>query len=104
MAFWGGMGGGMGPGGMMGGPGMQRPNMMGQQGLRRSVDAWDDEELGAAYNHAVVTRMAAYVKPYKWRALFAVSGVVLTATLREHPARRHRQCRRRRRPRATRVK
>jgi ABC-type multidrug transport system fused ATPase/permease subunit len=81
MAFWGGMGGMGGPGGMMGGPGMQRPSMMGQQGLRRSVDAWDDEELGSAYNHAVVTRMAGYVKPYKFRALLAIVGVVMIATL-----------------------
>ena len=80
MAFWGGMGGMGGPGGMMGGPGMGRPNM-GQQGLRRSVDAWDDEELGAAYNHKVVTRIAAYVRPFKLRALLAVTGVVVTAVL-----------------------
>ena len=31
----------------------------GAQGLRRSVDAWDDEELGAAYNHDVVDAAAA---------------------------------------------
>ncbi len=84
MAFWGGMGGMGGPGGMMGGmggPGMGRPNMMGQQGLRRSVDAWDDEELGAAYNHAVVTRLLGYVKPFRMRAVLAIAGVVLTALL-----------------------
>jgi ABC-type multidrug transport system fused ATPase/permease subunit len=80
MAFWGGMGGMGGPGMGMGGPGMQR-GMMGQQGLRRSVDAWDDEELGSAYNHQVVMRLASYVKPYKFRALLATVGVVLTATL-----------------------
>ncbi|HXH23574.1 MAG TPA: ABC transporter ATP-binding protein [Dehalococcoidia bacterium] len=81
MAFWGGMGGMGGPGMGMGmGPGMGRPTM-GQQGLRRSVDAWDDEELGAAYNHAVVMRILRYVRPYKLRALGAVAGVVITAIL-----------------------
>jgi len=82
MAFWGGMGGMGGPGMGMGGPGMGRGGPgMGQQGLRRSVDAWDDEELGAAYNHAVVMRIGGYVKPYKLRALAAITGVVLTAVL-----------------------
>jgi len=80
----GGMGGGPGGGGWgMGGPGMGRggPGGMGMQGLRRSVDAWDDEELGAAYNHQVVTRLAGYIKPFKRRAAMAITGVVMTAIL-----------------------
>jgi hypothetical protein len=36
--------------------------------LRRSTGAWDDEELGSAYNRAVVMRLG-HVKPYKFRAL-----------------------------------
>jgi ATP-binding cassette subfamily B protein len=77
------MGGGMGGPGMGHmGPGMGRGGPgMGQQGLRRSVDAWDDEELGAAYNHAVVMRILGYVKPYKLRAFGAIAGVVITAVL-----------------------
>jgi ATP-binding cassette subfamily B protein len=53
----------------------------GQQGLRRSVDAWDDEELGAAYNHEVVVRLLGYVKPYMFRALLSTIGVVGAAVL-----------------------
>jgi ABC-type multidrug transport system fused ATPase/permease subunit len=84
MAFWGGMGGGGGGGGGwhggggMGGGGGWRG---GQQGLRRSVDAWDDEELGAAYNHEVVVRLLGYVKPYLFRALLSTIGVVGAAVL-----------------------
>ncbi len=92
MAFWGGMG-GMGGGGMMGRrrPGMGRPNM-GQQGLRRSVDAWDDEELGAAYNHQVVVRLAgvrqALQDPARsWR----LSASSVAAILPNYPARGHRR-------------
>ena len=75
MAYWGGMGGG----GMMGG--MHGMGGGGGPGLRRSVDAWDDQELGAAYNHEVVMRVAGYVKPYKMRALLSITGVVLAAVL-----------------------
>ena len=96
MGFWGGMGGGGwggGPGGGgWGGPGgghwnqqgvgpQDRSKRQGQQGLRRSVDAWDDQELGSAYNHAVVMRLLAYVKPYKIRVLLAMVGVVGYAVL-----------------------
>jgi ATP-binding cassette, subfamily B, multidrug efflux pump len=86
MAFWGGMGGGGGGwgGGNHWGGGGQR-DMWRQaaqnQGLRRSVDAWDDEELGSAYNHEVVMRVARYVKPYKFRALLSIIGVVGGAIL-----------------------
>jgi ATP-binding cassette subfamily B protein len=86
MAFWGGMGGGggWGGGGNWGGNWQQQPanandrdkDKQGQQGLRRSVDAWDDRELGSAYNHAVVMRLVSYIKPYKFKALLALIGVV----------------------------
>ena len=78
MGYWGGMGGGWG-----GHWDHQPPsndnrdrNRQGQQGLRRSVDAWDDRELGAAYNHEVVMRLLQYIKPYKFKALLAIIGVV----------------------------
>jgi ATP-binding cassette subfamily B protein len=72
---WGGMApwGGGGPGG--------RGAWMSQQGLRRSVDAWDDEELGSAYNHAVTVRLMGYVKPFMLRALISTVGVVAGAIL-----------------------
>ncbi|HLF76272.1 MAG TPA: ABC transporter ATP-binding protein [Dehalococcoidia bacterium] len=93
MAFWGGMGGGGGgggwgggPGGGMGGGGMGRGgnvwrDVQSNQGLRRSVDAWDDEELGSAYNHEVVMRLVSYVKPHWFRALLSTLGVVGGAVL-----------------------
>jgi ATP-binding cassette, subfamily B, multidrug efflux pump len=85
MAFWGGMGGagGGGGGGWHGGGGMGGGGGWrgGQQGLRRSVDAWDDEELGAAYNHEVVVRLLGYVKPHLFRALLSTIGVVGAAVL-----------------------
>src|SRR3972149_460351 len=89
MAFWGGMGGGggghwHGGGGGMGGMGgmggqMRQWREMSQQGLRRSIDAWDDEELGAAYNHTVVMRLMAYLRPYMLRSLAATASVVIGA-------------------------
>src|SRR4051812_42117342 len=73
-----------GPGGW-GGPGGGPMNRWqppaGQQGLRRSVDAWDDEELGSAYNHEVTMRLMSYVTPYKLRAVIAILGVVFGAVL-----------------------
>jgi ABC-type multidrug transport system fused ATPase/permease subunit len=87
MAFWGGSGGGGhwhgGGGGQWNPMGGQRGwrEQLAQQGLRRSVDAWDDEELGAAYNHEVVVRLAGYLKPYLGRALVATLSVVVSAVL-----------------------
>ncbi len=85
MGFWGGMGGGGmgGPGGGHWGggggqwgnqPGQQRQG--GQQGLRRNVDSWDDQELGAAYNHQVVMRLLSYIRPYLFRAFLGLIGVI----------------------------
>ncbi|MPZ50726.1 MAG: ATP-binding cassette domain-containing protein [Dehalococcoidia bacterium] len=89
MAFWGGMGGGNWGGGNWGGNWNQQPqgnqqrDRKGEQGqnLRRSVDAWDEEELGAAYNHTVVMRLMGYIKPYKVRAFLAIIGVLGWAIL-----------------------
>jgi ATP-binding cassette, subfamily B, multidrug efflux pump len=72
MGFWGGGGGwGGGPGGGGWGGGMR-----GGGGLRRAVDAWDDEELGSAYNHDVVMRLLRYVKPHWKRAVLSIIGVI----------------------------
>jgi ATP-binding cassette, subfamily B, multidrug efflux pump len=76
MGFWGGGGGWGGPGGGWGGGGMR-----GGGGLRRAVDAWDDEELGSAYNHEVVVRVMGYVKPFWKRAVLSFVGVVGAAIL-----------------------
>jgi ATP-binding cassette subfamily B protein len=82
MAYWGaGAAGGWsgGPGGNWG-PGM-RPNT-----LQRSTDGWSDDEMGSVYNHRVVTRLARYVAPYKWRLAFAVFAVLgVAATTRSMP-------------------
>jgi ATP-binding cassette, subfamily B, multidrug efflux pump len=84
MGFWGGGpgggGGGWGGGGW-GGGGAGGGRGGGAGGLRRSVDAWDDEDLGAAYNHEVVMRLLAYVKPHWRRALLSIIGVVGAAVL-----------------------
>jgi ATP-binding cassette subfamily B protein len=77
MASWGGMGGG-GMGGGMGGFGGRAFGGRGvsADALRRSVDSWDDDELGSAYNHAVTMRLMRYVGPYKLRAIASFLGVV----------------------------
>ena len=84
MGFWGGggMGGGMGGGGWgQGQGGMGGGGNAGRGGLRRSADNWDDEELGAAYNHDVVVRLLGYVKPHWRRAVLAIIGVIGSAVL-----------------------
>ncbi|MSQ14419.1 MAG: ABC transporter ATP-binding protein [Dehalococcoidia bacterium] len=60
-AGWGhGPGGGGGPGGIM------------RTGLASALDSNLDEELGKAYDHAVVTRLIGYLGPYKKRMLLAL--------------------------------
>jgi ATP-binding cassette subfamily B protein len=72
MGLWGGHGaGGWSSGGH---PGMQRPS-----GLKRSVDGWDDEELGKLYDHSVMRRLFPYLRPYKRQASFAVLGMLVFA-------------------------
>jgi ATP-binding cassette, subfamily B, multidrug efflux pump len=73
LGFWGGMGGGMVGGGMAGGGG--------PQGLRRSADSWDDEQLGKAFDSRVVFRLLKYVYPYKFRGLLAIIGVIGVAVM-----------------------
>jgi ATP-binding cassette, subfamily B, multidrug efflux pump len=65
---WGGAGGGHGGGGGGMGPG---------GGLRRAVDGWSDDTLGKVYDQKVVTRLAGYAKPYKWRLLIALLGTII---------------------------
>jgi ATP-binding cassette, subfamily B, multidrug efflux pump len=84
MGFWGGGGGGWGGGGMGGGWGHGHGGMGGgggRGGMRRTTDNWDDEELGAPYNHEVTMRLLRYVKPHWKRAVLSIVGVIGAAVL-----------------------
>ncbi len=71
MGHWGGAAGGWSN---TGPPGMQRPTS-----LKRSVDGWDDDELGRIYDHSVMRRLFPYLKPYKRQAVLATAGMLVTA-------------------------
>lgn len=82
MAYWGGGGVGGGMGGALGGGfGGRAFGGRGSETMRRSVDAWDDDDLGSAYNHDVTMRLLTYVAPYKVRAFLSVFGVIGAALL-----------------------
>ena len=53
---------------------MQRPSP-----LKRSVDGWDDDELGKVYDHGVMRRLFPYLRPYKRQAVLALSGMFVAA-------------------------
>src|SRR2546428_14024955 len=53
---------------------MQRPS-----GLKRSVDGWDDDELGRVYDHSVMRRLFPYLRPYKRQAVLATAGMLIAA-------------------------
>jgi ATP-binding cassette subfamily B protein len=73
MAYWGGAGAG----------GWSHSHHIGGgrsgAGLRRSVDGWDDEELGRVYDHTVMRRLIPYLKPYKRQAILAMLGMIVFA-------------------------
>ena len=71
MGHW---GGGAGGWSNTGHPGMQRPSS-----LKRSVDGWDDDELGRVYDHSVMRRLFPYLRPYKRQAVLATIGMVIGA-------------------------
>ncbi len=48
-------------------------------GLKRSADGWDDDELGRLYDHAVVTRLLPYLRPYKRQVTTAIVSMILFA-------------------------
>jgi ATP-binding cassette subfamily B protein len=48
-------------------------------GLKRSVDGWDDEELGRVYDHSVVRRLIPYLRPYKRQVALATLGMLAFA-------------------------
>jgi len=70
MGMWGGASAG---GWSHGGPPSARP----PAGLKRSIDGWDDEELGKVYDHTVMRRFFPYLKPYKRQTVFALLGMLL---------------------------
>ncbi|MBI1885419.1 MAG: ABC transporter ATP-binding protein [Chloroflexi bacterium] len=47
--------------------------------LKRSVDGWDDEELGRVYDHSVVRRLLPYLKPYKRHVVVTLASMLLFA-------------------------
>jgi len=53
---------------------MQRPSS-----LKRSVDGWDDDELGRVYDHSVMRRLFPYLRPYKPQAVLATAGMLIAA-------------------------
>jgi ABC-type multidrug transport system fused ATPase/permease subunit len=55
---------------MMGGGGH------GGGGMGGRMDGWDDEQLGAVYNHRVAVRLLPYLKPYKGWAAIALIGML----------------------------
>jgi ATP-binding cassette subfamily B protein len=71
MGHW---GGGAGGWSNTGHPGMQRP-----AALKRSVDGWDDDELGRVYDHSVMRRLFPYLRPYKRQAVLATTGMFIAA-------------------------
>ena len=56
-----------------------RPGGPGGGNLRRSVDGWDDEELGKVYDSKVIRRMAPYLKPYKFQVTLATLSMIVFA-------------------------
>jgi ATP-binding cassette subfamily B protein len=69
MGLWG----GAGPTGWGASTGPGRP------ALKRSVDGWDDEELGKAYDGKVIRRLIPYLKPYRAQVILATLSVLLFA-------------------------
>ncbi|MCH8814956.1 MAG: ABC transporter ATP-binding protein [Chloroflexi bacterium] len=52
---------------------------MARAGLKRSVDGWDDDELGRVYDHSVMRRLFPYLKPYKLQVALALAGMFVFA-------------------------
>src|SRR3989442_9120663 len=77
MAHWGGAAGGWSNTGQ---PSMQRPSS-----LKRSVDGWDDDELGRVYDHSVMRRLFPYLRPYKRQAVLATAGMLIAAVASNAP-------------------
>lgn len=68
--------------GMWGGSsagGWSHNSPLARSGLKRSVDGWDDEELGRVYDHSVMRRLLPYLKPYKVQAALALTGMFVFA-------------------------
>jgi len=82
MAYWGGAGGAGGWSGTGGGHGGGNwSNNLRPNSLTRSVDGWNDDELGSVYNHRVVMRLGKYLAPYRARLFFALFGTLGAALM-----------------------
>src|SRR6185436_17498939 len=78
MGMWGGMGGGgggMGRDGMGGGRGMGGGGG-GGGGMRGSLAA-SDEDLGKVFDWGLMSRLLAYIRPYKRRAQLGVGAMLV---------------------------
>ncbi len=64
-----------------GGWSSQHPGMRpgGSANLRRSIDGWDDDELGKVYDHSVMRRLIPYLGPYKRQAVTALVAMLVFA-------------------------
>ncbi|MHB8577555.1 MAG: ABC transporter ATP-binding protein, partial [Dehalococcoidia bacterium] len=65
-----------GGGGAAGGWSNSLTSSGGPGAFRRGLDGWNDEELGKIYDHSVVSRLGPFIRPYKWRMIVSVVGVV----------------------------
>ncbi len=81
MAYWGGAGGAGGWSGAGGHGGGNWSNNLRPNSLTRSVDGWNDDELGSVYNHRVVMRLGTYLAPYRARLFFALFGTLGAALM-----------------------
>jgi ATP-binding cassette subfamily B protein len=81
MAYWGGGAGAGGWSGTGGGHGGNWSNNLRPNSLTRSVDGWNDDELGSVYNHRVVVRLGKYLAPYRARVFFALFGTLGAALM-----------------------
>ncbi len=65
-----------GGGGAAGGWSQSLTSGGGPGAFRRGLDGWNDDELGKLYDSKVVRRVGKYARPYKWRLIASIFGVI----------------------------
>ena len=65
-----------GGGGAAGGWSQSLTSGGGPGAFRRGLDGWNDDDLGKLYDSKVVRRVGKYARPYKWRLIASIFGVV----------------------------
>jgi len=65
-----------GGGGAAGGWSQSLTSGGGPGAFRRGLDGWNDDELGKLYDSKVVRRVGKYARPYKWRLIASIVGVI----------------------------